>query len=34
MKRPWPPDIVMSDEVKKRVTERWKEYGFGGPGRK
>jgi len=34
MKRPWPPDIVMSDEVKKRVTGRWKEYGFGGPGRK
>jgi 4-hydroxy-3-polyprenylbenzoate decarboxylase len=28
MKRPWPEDIVMSEEIKKRVTERWKEYGF------
>ena len=28
MERPWPPDILMSDEVKKRVTERWRAYGF------
>lgn len=30
MKRPWPEDIVMSEEIKKRVTERWKEYGLDG----
>lgn len=28
MERPWPPDIVMSEEIKKKVAERWKEYGF------
>lgn len=28
MQRPWPDDIVMSEEIKKRVTERWKEYGI------
>ncbi len=26
--REWPDEIVMSDEIKKRVTQRWKEYGF------
>jgi 4-hydroxy-3-polyprenylbenzoate decarboxylase len=26
--REWPDDIVMTEEVRKRVTERWKEYGF------
>ncbi len=28
MGRPWPEEIVMSGDIKKRVTERWKEYGF------
>lgn len=27
-KRHWPPDIEMSEEIKRLVTERWKEYGF------
>jgi 4-hydroxy-3-polyprenylbenzoate decarboxylase len=27
-KRQWPPDIVMSPEIKKLVDDRWKEYGF------
>jgi len=26
--RQWPPDNVMSDEVKARVTQRWKEFGL------
>lgn len=26
--RDWPDDIVMSEEVVKRVTARWREYGF------
>jgi 4-hydroxy-3-polyprenylbenzoate decarboxylase len=26
--RDWPDEIVMSEEVKRRVTERWKEYGL------
>jgi len=26
--REWPGDIVMSADVKQRVTERWEEYGF------
>lgn len=26
--RPWPPDIKMSDEIVRLVTERWKEYGI------
>ncbi len=26
--REWPNDIVMSDEIKQRVDERWKEFGF------
>ena len=26
--RPWPPEIVMSDEVKTLVTQRWAEYGI------
>lgn len=28
MKRPWPEDMVMSEEIKSRVTKRWKEYGL------
>ena len=30
MQRPWPDDIVMSEEVKKKVAERWREYGING----
>jgi 4-hydroxy-3-polyprenylbenzoate decarboxylase len=26
--RPWPEEIEMSDEIKKRVTRRWAEYGL------
>ena len=26
--REWPPDIVMSEEIKTLVAHRWKEYGF------
>jgi 4-hydroxy-3-polyprenylbenzoate decarboxylase len=26
--REWPPEIVMSDEVRERVSERWAEYGI------
>ncbi len=26
--RDWPPEIVMSDEVKRLVDGRWREYGF------
>jgi 4-hydroxy-3-polyprenylbenzoate decarboxylase len=26
--RPWPEEIVMSDEVRRRVDERWGEYGL------
>ena len=26
--REWPPDIVMSDEIRKLVDRRWGEYGF------
>ncbi|GAB1484438.1 hypothetical protein MASR2M78_32560 [Treponema sp.] len=26
--REWPDDIVMSEDIKKKVSERWKEYGF------
>ncbi len=28
--REWPEEIIMSDEIKERVTRRWEEYGFGG----
>lgn len=28
MERPWPEDIVMDEEIKRRVSERWKEYGL------
>ncbi|MGB5158546.1 menaquinone biosynthesis decarboxylase [Desulfobacterium sp. N47] len=28
MGREWPDEIVMSEEVKEKVTKRWKEYGF------
>lgn len=27
-KREWPPDIEMSDEIKKLVDKRWQEYGL------
>lgn len=27
-KREWPPDIVMDDEIKKLVDQRWSEYGI------
>lgn len=27
-KRQWPEDIEMSDEIKRMVDEKWKEYGF------
>ncbi len=30
MQRPWPDDIVMSPEVKEKVSRRWQEYGFDG----
>jgi 4-hydroxy-3-polyprenylbenzoate decarboxylase len=26
--REWPDDIVMSDDVKEKVTKKWREYGF------
>ncbi len=26
--REWPGELVMTDEIKERVTRRWKEYGF------
>ncbi|MDF2878661.1 MAG: menaquinone biosynthesis decarboxylase [Clostridia bacterium] len=26
--REWPDDIVMSQSIKKKVSQRWKEYGF------
>jgi 4-hydroxy-3-polyprenylbenzoate decarboxylase len=29
--RPWPEEIRMSDEVRRRVDERWGEYGLGEP---
>ena len=28
MERPWPEDIVMIDEIKRRVETRWREYGL------
>ena len=31
MQRPWPPDIVMSEEIQQRVTKRWREYGLEHP---
>jgi 4-hydroxy-3-polyprenylbenzoate decarboxylase len=27
--RPWPEEIVMSEEIRERVTRRWDEYGIG-----
>ena len=27
--RPWPEEIVMSDDVRELVTRRWEEYGLG-----
>jgi 4-hydroxy-3-polyprenylbenzoate decarboxylase len=30
MQRPWPEDIVMSEEVRALVTRRWREYGIDG----
>jgi len=26
--RTWPDEIIMPEDIKKLVTERWKEYGF------
>jgi 4-hydroxy-3-polyprenylbenzoate decarboxylase len=26
--REWPPDIVMSEDIKRRVDQRWQEYGL------
>jgi 4-hydroxy-3-polyprenylbenzoate decarboxylase len=26
--QPWPDEIRMSDEMRERVTRRWKDYGF------
>jgi 4-hydroxy-3-polyprenylbenzoate decarboxylase len=26
--QPWPDEIVMSEEIRERVTRRWKDYGF------
>ncbi len=28
MERPWPEDIVMTEEIKRRVETRWREYGL------
>ena len=28
MERPWPEDIVMSEDIKKLVESRWEEYGL------
>jgi 4-hydroxy-3-polyprenylbenzoate decarboxylase len=28
--RPWPEEIRMTDEIQRRVDERWDEYGLGG----
>jgi 4-hydroxy-3-polyprenylbenzoate decarboxylase len=28
MMRDWPGEIFMSEEIKKLVDKRWKEYGF------
>jgi 4-hydroxy-3-polyprenylbenzoate decarboxylase len=28
--REWPPDMVMSDDVRRRVATRWREYGLAG----
>jgi len=28
MQRPWPEDIIMTDEIKRRVEARWCEYGL------
>ncbi|MED5450301.1 MAG: UbiD family decarboxylase, partial [Chloroflexota bacterium] len=27
-KRIWPPDVIMSEEMKSQVSKRWAEYGF------
>ena len=27
-KRIWPPDVIMSEEIKSQVSKRWAEYGF------
>jgi 4-hydroxy-3-polyprenylbenzoate decarboxylase len=27
--REWPPDIVMTESIRRLVDERWAEYGFG-----
>lgn len=32
MQRPWPDDIVMSEDIKEKVSRRWREYGIDGRG--
>lgn len=31
LSRPWPEDIVMSEEIKKKVSEKWSAYGIDSP---
>ena len=31
LSRPWPEDIVMTDEIRKRVSEKWSAYGIDSP---
>jgi hypothetical protein len=28
--REWPPEMVMSDDIRRRVAKRWREYGLAG----
>jgi 3-polyprenyl-4-hydroxybenzoate decarboxylase len=29
VEQPWPEEIRMSDEVRERVAQRWRDYGLG-----
>ncbi|MFT4106568.1 MAG: menaquinone biosynthesis decarboxylase [Lacrimispora sp.] len=31
LSRPWPEDIVMTEEIRKRVSEKWSAYGIDNP---
>lgn len=31
LSRPWPEDIVMTDEIRKKVSEKWRTYGINSP---
>lgn len=31
LSRPWPEDIVMTDEIRKKVSEKWSAYGIDSP---